>query len=146
MQFRPGGAFPFFRMPVSEAEGTAIALEDLWRGDTREVRERLLPAGSVESMFAILECCLLEQLTRPPALHPAVAYGLEQVRCSGYVDRVAGVRERTGLSSRRFSELFRREVGLTPKVFCRVRRFQHALQAVHRRKDIHWLQVALDSG
>lgn len=146
IQFRPGGAFPFFRVPISEAEGTAIALEDLWRGHASEVRERVLAAGSVESMFAVLERCLLEQLIRPLALHPAVAYALEQFRCSGYIDRVAGVRERTGLSSRRFSELFRREVGLTPKVFCRVRRFQHALQTVHRRRDIDWLQVALDSG
>ena len=31
----PGGAFPFFQMPASEAEGCSIDLEDLWHSDVR---------------------------------------------------------------------------------------------------------------
>jgi AraC-like DNA-binding protein len=59
---------------------------------------------------------------------------------------VAAVTDRIGLSSRRFIELFRRQVGLTPKVFCRVRRFQHVLRTIHREKDIEWAQIALECG
>ncbi len=146
IQFRPGGAFPFFRMPASEAEGISVDLEDLWPGKAREIRERLLEAGNVESMFAALERCLLEQLVRPLELHAAVAYALQQFQRPAHNGRVAAVSERIGLSSRRFIELFRGQVGLRPKVFCRVRRFQHVLQTVHQRKDIDWVQIALESG
>ena len=30
IQFRPGGAFPFFRMPACELEGASFDLDDLW--------------------------------------------------------------------------------------------------------------------
>ena len=147
IQFRPGGAFPFLRMPASEAENASVDLEDLWPRRTGEIRERLLAASSVASMLADLERCLLEQLVRPLELHPAVVYALGQFRRSAHAGRVAAVTDRIGLSSRRFIELFRRQVGLTPKVFCRVRRFQHVLGTIHHSKtDVDWAQIALECG
>src|SRR6185437_7840022 len=62
IQFRPGGAFPFFRMPASEAEGISIDLDDLWSRRSRELREQLLGARSVESIFLMLEQCLMNHL------------------------------------------------------------------------------------
>ena len=146
IQFRPGGAFPFFRVPASETEGLTVNLGDLWLGRAAELRERLLAAVTVESMFATLERFLMEQLVRPPELRPAVHYALERFQQPGYAGRVDTVIGKTGLSSRRFVELFHREVGLTPKVFCRVRRFQHVLQTVHLRSDIDWARVAVECG
>ncbi|MGA3024412.1 MAG: AraC family transcriptional regulator [Bryobacteraceae bacterium] len=147
IQFRPGGAFPFFRMPASEVEGASIALDDVWPGRAvRDIREQLLAAPGVDAMFAILECSLLAQLARPPELHPAVAYALRNFCHCPSGSRVASVTERVGLSPRRFIELFHRQVGLTPKTFSRVRRFQQALRSVHGRSRIDWAQVALDNG
>jgi AraC-like DNA-binding protein len=51
-----------------------------------------------------------------------------------------------GLSQRRFIELFNEQVGLTPKVFCRVRRFQHAIRRAHRNRAINWSELAVDCG
>ncbi len=146
VQFLPGGAFPFFRMPASEAENLSIDLADLWPGRTSEIRERLLAASSVESILATLECCLLEQLVRPPELHPAVAYALKRFMQPSPAGSIAEVTDRIGVSPRRFIELFRREVGLTPKVFCRVRRFQRVLETIHRKEDAEWAQIALACG
>jgi AraC-like DNA-binding protein len=146
IQFKPGGAFPFFRMPACEAENTAVDLDYLWRGGASEIRERLLASPTVDAMFATLERCLLDRLVRPPELHPAVTYALTQFRASAHTARVAAVTDRIGLSPRRFVELFRGQVGLPPKVFCRVRRFQQVLQTVHQAQSIDWAQVALECG
>ncbi len=146
VQFLPGGAFPFFRMPASEAENRSIDLEDLWSKRTGEIREQMLAAPSVESIFARLERCLLEQLVRPLELHPAISYAIEQFKRSAHAGRVATITDRIALSSRRFIELFRRQVGLKPKMFCRVRRFQHVLRLIHRKQDIEWAQIALECG
>ncbi len=146
VQFLPGGAFPFFHMPASEAEDISIDLEDLWPGRTDEIREQLLAASSAEAMFATLERFLLQQLVRPLELHPAVTYALEQFQHSAYAARMAALTDRIGLSSRRFIELFRRQVGLSPKVFCRVGRFQRVLQTIHGKEDVDWAQIALECG
>jgi len=50
------------------------------------------------------------------------------------------------LSARRFIELFRRYVGVTPKLYCRIRRFQRALGELHRIKQMDWSAVALECG
>ena len=146
IQFRPGGAFPFFRMPASETENLSVALSDLWPGRASEIREQMMASASVSSMFQKLERFLLEQLVRAPALHPAVAYALEEFGRSAHTGRVTSVTEQIGLSSRRFIEVFTREVGLTPKVFYRVRRFQRALDLIHGTGPVDWAQIALECG
>jgi len=146
IQFRPGGTFPFFHLPAGEIANRAVALDDLWRGAAGEVREQLLAAPSVDAVFAILERALMAQLVRPLELHPAIHFARGHICRAPHVATVSGVMERIGLSQSRFIELFRDQVGLTPKAFCRVRRFQRVLQAVHGRKSVDWAQVALEGG
>lgn len=146
IQFLPGGASPFFRMPATEIANDSVALEDLWPSATAEIRERLLAAGNPDCMLRLLERLLMHQLTRAPVLHPAVTYALQRFRGCANTARIADVTDSIGLSSRRFIELFSRQVGLTPKVFCRVRRFQQVLHAVHGKREADWTRIALDCG
>jgi AraC-like DNA-binding protein len=146
IQFHPGGAFPFFHMPADEAENAEIALEDLWRARAGELRERLLTAPSVTAIFRILEQNLSAQIARPLEWHPAVRYALHHIRRAPHIATVQALSEKIGLSQRRFIQLFRQQVGLTPKTLCRVRRFQHVLHKVHGMDEVEWAQVALDCG
>ena len=51
-----------------------------------------------------------------------------------------------GLSPKRFISLFEEAVGLTPKVFCRVLRFQDVLSLIEQGQPIGWADLALDCG
>jgi len=146
IQFQPGGAFPFFKVPASEIENRDVSLETLWRNTGDELRERLLAAESTAEIFSLIEQYLLRQLVRPLELHPAVAFALGSFCRSPHQITVATVLDKLGLSHRRFIQIFHNQVGLTPKTFCRVRRFQRVLSSVHRRREIEWAQVALDCG
>lgn len=146
IQFQPGGVFPFLRPPGGDVANQSLALDLMWGRAAGALREELLEAGSVAEMFGILERGLLAQLARPLELHPAIAFARTHICRAPHIATVAGVMERVGLSQRRFIELFRDQVGLTPKAFCRVRRFQRVLESVHRRKSVDWVQVALDGG
>jgi AraC-like DNA-binding protein len=146
IQFQPGGTFPFFREPASEAANQSAPLDCLWGGAAGNLREQLLTAASADAMFALLERKLLARLVRPLELHPAIQFARAHICRAPHVATVSGVMERIGLSQRRFIELFRDQIGLTPKTFCRVRRFQRVLDTVHRRSAVDWAQVALDGG
>ena len=146
IQFQPGGTFPFFREPASEAANQSAPLDCLWGGAAGNLREQLLTAASADAMFALLERKLLARLVRPLELHPAIQFARAHICRAPHVATVSGVMERIGLSQRRFIELFRDQIGLTPKTFCRVRRFQRVLETVHRRSAVDWAQVALDGG
>jgi AraC-like DNA-binding protein len=146
IQFHPGGTFPFFRIPADEAENTEITLDDLWRARAGDIRERLLAAPSASAIFRILEQDLLTQIARPLEWHPAVGYALHHIRRAPHIVTVQSVIEKISLSQRRFIQLFRQQVGLAPKTFCRVRRFQRVLHNIYGMSEVEWAQVALDCG
>ena len=94
----------------------------------------------------MMECCLLERLRRPLERHPAVSFALDRFLGLRQPPSVSQVVEQVGFSQRRFIQLFADEVGLTPKLFCRVSRFQKVVQVAHTHEQINWTQVALDCG
>ena len=51
-----------------------------------------------------------------------------------------------GVSDHRFIDVFRSEVGLSPKLFHRVQRFQRVLIQVRRLPEPEWEQLALEAG
>jgi AraC-like DNA-binding protein len=51
-----------------------------------------------------------------------------------------------GASDHRFIDVFRSEVGLNPKLFHRVQRFQRVLTQLHQIEDPEWEQLALARG
>ena len=146
VHFRPGGAFPFFAPPAGELHGTRLVLDDLWGRAAATLRERLAAAPTVDAQFALLEEALLAQAGRPLQRHPAVAHALGALEAAADVVTIAALVKETGLSARRFIELFRREVGLSPKLFAQVRRLQRVLGRLEDPAGASWTEVALDHG
>jgi AraC-like DNA-binding protein len=147
VHFRPGGAAPFLGAPAGEYTNRHLALDDVWgASQARELHDRLLAAASPEAMFAILERALLARLRRPFLPHPAVAYTLRQLSTAPALSHIGRVQEETGYAAKRFIELFRDAVGLTPKVYCRIERFQKVIERLAGRRKVEWAEVALDGG
>lgn len=128
-ELQPGAAALLFALPAGELAGRHTPLADLWGRSADEGRERLAEAGRPERQIEVLEALLAARLPRVRALHPAVAHALERLGCDAGVARVV---EESGYSHRRFLELFRAAVGLTPKVYSRVLRFRQALARIAR--------------
>jgi AraC-like DNA-binding protein len=145
VHFRPGGAFPFFLAPPSELADQSVALDALWGAAASELRERLLASPTPAGKFRVLEACLLQQLAKPLERHPAVTFGIRQFLGPSQ-HSVAQVVDKAGFSQRRFIQLFDQQVGLTPKLFLRVSRFQRAVRTVHTAGQVDWAGLALDCG
>jgi AraC-like DNA-binding protein len=126
VHFRPGGAHPFVGLPAGELEGAHVALDALWGRRAGALRERLIEAACHEDRFRLVEAALLAVAARPLRRHPAVEVALRAFEDPDLAT-VAEVNARTGLSAKQLLALFREEVGLGPKAFWRVRRFQAAI-------------------
>lgn len=155
--FKPGGAYPFFGQAVGELHGADVPLEALWGlSAANELRERLYAERTPEARFQTLERLLLARLTyntqnprHNGARHPAVAVALDALRASSRPGTIARLVDQSGLSHRHFIAVFRREVGMSPKRFCRLRRFldaAHYAWETDRVDQINWAEVALAYG
>jgi AraC-like DNA-binding protein len=145
VHFRPGGAFPFFGLPASELVDTHVNLEVLWGPSARELRDRLRAATTPLAKFRVAEAALLAHLPGSATHHRAVRFALDTFRRSPAMN-VRGLCERIGLSQRRFIEVFKAEVGLTPKLFHRVQRFHQILGLVRHTPSPDWSRLAVDCG
>ncbi|NVB82462.1 MAG: AraC family transcriptional regulator [Kofleriaceae bacterium] len=137
VNFRPGGAFPFF--DPKETSGLHVALEDLWGRQGRLFRERLLEERTPDARLALLERLLLVHAKRF-TIDPAIAFAVGALEEGA---RVGAVVERLGMTPRRFIRTFEERVGLAPKRFARVRRFQRVLAA---DRAFDWAAIAAQVG
>jgi AraC-like DNA-binding protein len=146
VHFKAGGAFPFLGLPVCEVGEIDLSLDALWGSAARSLRERLLEAPTVREKFAVMEDVLLARIAPAPGLHRAVTGALRELAVIPSGRSLAAITADTGLSQRRFIELFSAQVGLTPKRYHRVRRFQEALGMIERGRRVEWTELALACG
>jgi AraC-like DNA-binding protein len=145
VHFRPGGMFPFLKLPADELQNQHVGLDALWRAHAGELRERVLAAPTPRCKVQVLEQFLMTQALKPLSRNTAVGFALREFqRCE--IPAVGAVTEQIGMSARRFIQVFSQEVGLAPKLFCRVQRFQQVLQIVHRGREVDWAEIALSCG
>jgi len=144
IRFHPGGTRPFLRVPL------------------HEITDQVVELGSVSSK---LEGDLLRVCSEPRSLRNKVAaadaYLCSSLISADYDSRLTALAgsivERRGLvsvdqlatdagvSSRQLERRFLREVGVGPKLFARIVRFQQVFRAVEQC-SVEWAAVALECG
>lgn len=149
--FQPGGLPIFARDAADRFRNASVALEDLWGIDARGLRNRLLECDTPDMRLATLESYLAARFAPGndlclPHHHRAISFALQEFERDASLPRVKRVAQSVGWSERRFSQVFREQVGLTPKVWCRVRRFQRAVRCLRAGGDVRWTELALNCG
>lgn len=145
VHFKPGGAFPFLGAPAGKLADTHVDVEALWGPAAVELRERLCAAATPAERFSLMERALLSHLRNPPERHGAVPAALDLFGQSAEA-RVRDIAKRVGLSQRRFIQVFAAEVGMRPKLYSRIRRFQRARGLAGKAAAPDWARVAVDCG
>ncbi len=146
VHFKPGGAFPFLGALASELTDAHVNLEDLWDRSALELRERLCTLSKYQERFQVMEEVLTCRLSRSQKGHPAVPIALRLLGASGTGALVRDVAREVGMCQRRFSQVFAAQVGLSPKMFNRILRFQQARTLTDRSEKPDWAQLALLCG
>jgi AraC-like DNA-binding protein len=146
VHFKPGGAFPFLRFAAGELADAHIDLAEIWKGDAENVRAQLVELAAPMDRLRLLEQKLMEHLTGPLEHHAAVATALHAHQHPHASTRTRDLARSVGLSERRFIDLFRSAVGMTPKLFDRVQRFQRALRQIATTGKHDWPALALTCG
>jgi AraC-like DNA-binding protein len=146
--FHPGGTVPFFPDNSSKFTNHETSLDDLWGRASQNLRNELREAPSPEQKFALLEFALLTRLSfsKHQRRDPILDYALTHLHASPGTTTITELTRTTGLSPRRLSERFNQQVGVSPKLYCRIQRFQQALQLMHRGADVRWAELALACG
>jgi AraC-like DNA-binding protein len=147
VRFKPGGAYPFFRFPISELTGRVVELGAIWGGAIEPLREQLAGAPNPRVLFARLETWLRQRLSNNHAeSNGAIAFAVEQIQRGGGQARISGITETIGISHKHLVREFELRVGLTPKLLSRVCAFQAAISWIGFKDKVNWADVAVACG
>ena len=147
VRFKPGGAHAFFDLPMDELTDRVVELEDLIGGQAAgDLIARVRAADSDAARCRVLERWLLE---RRAAVHPyfaTVRCALDLLRSGAYRVPVGELCARLGLSNRHLIRQFRTTVGVAPKTYARIGRFQRVIDDCRGSTEVSWSRLAFRHG
>jgi AraC-like DNA-binding protein len=146
VHFNPAGAFPFLGALASELRDAHTNLADLWGRSALELRERLCLVSTPQERFQVMEKVLTDRLRSSRKSHPIVSIALDLFGVAGTGASVKDVAREVGICQRRFSQVFAAQVGLPPKLYCRILRFQRARSLSGRIDKLDWARLASSCG
>jgi AraC-like DNA-binding protein len=145
VEFKPGGAYPFLQLPLSELHNQVVPLDAIWGHFAAEIRERLYAAPTIPAQFALLEQYLLARLCEAPYGLNTVQYALAQIARQHGALSIRALSDQIGISQNHLGTQFKRLIGGTPKEVARLYRFQHALRSIDPTQPVDWTRVAHQS-
>lgn len=146
VHFQPGALFRLLGVPLYEFGDDYCDAEPILRGDGLDVSEQLAAAHSYAEMVTRVESYLMRAAGRAPReVHPVD-------RIASYVTAhplrhsLSGLVRMAGLSRRHFNRKFSERMGLAPKLYSRLVRFDHARRFKSAHPASAWPIVAIESG
>lgn len=138
----------FFPNPIAEFTNDSVDLEGVLGKESSEFYDRLIHAGTVEQQVRELDLFLLQRLHKSRKLNNKITI-LEQI--CGYIStegelfNMKRVADKYGFSERYIQKLFLDHVGLTPRSFFHIQRFNKSLELI-QAGDVSLTAIAYDCG
>ena len=146
VHFKPAGAACVLGMPAGEMTDRVVELDAIWGNSGLDLHNALLEAPTPDSKFTVLERFLLCLAKRARVRSPAIRHALRWFTAEPAMTSIDNVAGELGVSHKHLIQRFRDEVGLTPKRFCRIRRFRSVLRTIQNQNTVDWADIACACG
>ncbi len=142
VELTPLGARSLFGLPAVELTSGIVDLVELLGAAGRALPERLAAAPDWQTRFRLLDATLLAE-ARPGKGPPAeVVHAWHRMLAAAHRPTVSELAGEVGWSRRHLTEVFHREVGLPPRQFLRVLRFERSVVVLAGRPSTPLAEVA----
>jgi len=146
VRFRAGAFRNFCNEPISEMIDLFIDVRHIWGQQGIDFGNKVIDAKSLEQRIFIIETflmkclhCFNKQERWIDYLVDKIYYGHNDVKLSEISDEIA-------ISNRHFQRKFKECVGVSPKAFQRIARFESVLKYLLLNKKSDYLHTVLDRG
>jgi AraC-like DNA-binding protein len=143
--FEPTGFYRLFRISPAEVRNHAYDCSDVLGRHILDLHAKLCAAKTFEQMIGAVEDVLLNK-TATALPRSQIQQGARQILRSKGRSDLAAMSSRLGLSESSWRRHFITEVGVTPKRYVRMLRFQHAVALKRGNPTRAWTDVGLEAG
>lgn len=146
VRFRCGAFRHFCPFPSSELMDTFASADEIWGQTGAELSQRIIEADNLQHRILLLEhylTCFLHRFKRAEA---RTDYAINRLYYSSSTTRPQDIAKELELSPRHFQRLIREALGMSPKKFCVMARFQQTIRELLLQKETDYLNIALEAG
>ena len=145
IMFQPDGLHRLFSIPMHELTDQDYEAHSVLGGFISKVRQRLGNSKSFAERVRLVDRLLLRRSLRSPSSDGISAAANATILAGGRLD-ISALAERVGLSMRQFERRFIQQVGMRPKLFARIARFEAVLETKACSATKSWTDVAHEFG
>jgi AraC-like DNA-binding protein len=146
VQFKKGKAFPFLSEPMQNLTNYVVDAELVLKSEILNIRERLLASRTIDLKFQILEENLLQCYLNKLQQNPFVDFAISKILACPNQVSIKEISQNVGFSHKHVCKIFKENVGVTPKAFLKIIRFQKAIQQIEEQRIMDWSAIAYDCG
>lgn len=146
MVFEPYGISRFFNISASDLFNQTIPLRFLLGAKLDALEEKIFESQSIHSKVNLVERFFIQLLSKEPNYHLArISNSIQEISTNDKM-RVEHLASNANLSRKQYERNFTSTVGITPKQFMRVIRFQRALFIRQNNTKLNLTQLAHEAG
>lgn len=146
ISFKKGRAASFFPFPMQEIADSVVDADLVWGSGLGLLREQLLAVDDIAVRFRVVEDFLLSEYCSHMSLDPCISFAITEMTERPDSINIARMNHQIGYSQKHFIEMFKKAVGVTPKAYLKIMRFQKAVATIDSTSDHDWRTIALDCG
>ena len=143
--FRPHGVKSFFNFPITELLNENLSLQDLANNEANELEDKLFNSPNNKQRVIHIENFLIKRLIHNNEFE-RVEHAVKIIENSKGQIKAQDIAHDVCLGIKQFERTFSKYVGVNPKKFASIIRFQNVIQMKRMHKNSNMSQLAFDNG
>lgn len=145
VRFQPHGLNPFTNIGTHEINDNNIQIADIWGATGRELENCMLEAANNEQRVQIIEQFLSHQL-QPSSINPIISHCITMINQANGAINIEDLSAKLNIGRRHLERQFIEAVGLNPKQYARISRFQYVLSLAEQKRYNTLTDLAYNGG
>ncbi|HEY0750545.1 MAG TPA: AraC family transcriptional regulator [Chitinophagaceae bacterium] len=146
VDLKPGALHRLTGIPFSEFTNKCMDAEDIFPAEMRMVNERLANAKDYAEMISIIETFCLSLTKRSKKEILAVDHLLQSLVQEPAMQSLDSLSKKAYLSARQLERKFDERIGVSPKTFLKITRFNQSYWMRLKQPKLDWLSIAVSCG
>ncbi|MEM7369818.1 MAG: helix-turn-helix transcriptional regulator [Bacteroidota bacterium] len=142
----PSAAEQVWNIPSAELKDKMIATEDLLQQEAHRLEDQILAAQNLGERYLLLVNYLSDRLARNCPPDRRLSAAIRRIYETGGQLSIAKISEEIALSNRQLERMFLSNIGMRPKLFSRIVRFQSSFQQSAARHSTSLTDLAYRCG
>lgn len=141
IRFTPGSFYTLTDIPQSDIEDSTVDATLIFGQSISGLKERILHCSKVQDIFQVVEHYFMDKVKQENTEHPIIRYMYQNIDIP-----LSKLVQKTGYSQKHLIHLFKKHIGLTPKYFQRIYRFNKALNDLQAMPyELDWQHIVFNN-